>query len=169
MKYTLSWLTKKAQKRRVPHGFGLFAKEKIKKGEKVIIFGGYVMTHKQFDSLSEKMKSFPFQIDDSLYFGLSKISEVEEADFLNHSCDPTCGFGGEISIVAMRDIKKGEEICIDYAMCLSSKKVKPMKCVCRSRSCRKIITSDDWKKKDLQKKYKGFFEPFLEKKINNKN
>ncbi|MEK7104804.1 MAG: SET domain-containing protein [Patescibacteria group bacterium] len=167
MKYTLSWLTKKAYKKRVLHGFGVFTKEKIKKGERVIVFGGYVMTTKQFNTLTEKLKSYPFQIDNDLYFGLSKISEVEEADYLNHSCNPSCGFGGEITIVAMRDIKKGEEITIDYVMCLTSREIKPMNCDCGSKFCRKKITSNDWKIKDLQKRYKGFFEPFLEKKIKN--
>ncbi len=164
-KYNLSWLTKKAYKKKVPHGFGIFAKEKINKGEKVIIFGGYVMDEKQFESLSEKLKSYPFQIDDKIYFGLSNLKEVEDADYLNHSCDPNCGFGGEISLIAMRDIKKGEEITIDYAMCISSPKVEDMPCQCGAKSCRGIITCNDWKKKNLQKKYKGFFEPFLEKKI----
>lgn len=169
MKYTLSWLTKKAYRKRVLRGFGIFAKEKIKKGERVIVFGGYVMTVKQFDALTEKLKSYPFQIADDLYFGLAKISEVENADFLNHSCNPNCGFGGEITIIAMKDIKKGEQITIDYAMCLTSKEVEPMNCNCGSKFCRKKITSNDWKIKDLQKRFKGFFEPFLEKKIKSIN
>lgn len=167
MEYSFSWLTKKAYKKKVLHGFGILAKEKIKKGERVIVFGGYVMTTKQFNTLTKKLQSYPFQIDDDLFFGLSKISELEDADYLNHSCDPSCGFDGEITIVAMRDIKKGEEITIDYAMCLTSKEIKSMNCVCRSKFCRKIITSNDWKIKDLQIRYKGFFEPFLEKKIKN--
>lgn len=168
MKYSLSWLTKKAHVKKVLRGFGIFAKDNINKGERVIAFGGYVMTAKQFNALNEKLQSYPFQIDDDLYFGLSKISEIEKADYLNHSCNPTCGFGGEITVVAMRDIKRGEEITIDYAMCLSMKDVVPMKCVCGSKLCRKIITTNDWKRKDLQKRYVGFFEPFLAKKIKNK-
>ena len=145
-----------------------FPQKKIKKGERVIVFGGYVMTPQQFDALSEKLKSYPFQIADDLYFGLSKISEIEEADYLNHSCNPNCGFGGEITIVAMKNIKKGEEITIDYAMSISSRKIGSMSCSCGSKLCRKMITADDWKIKDLQRRYKGFFEPFLEKKINSK-
>lgn len=171
MKYTLSWLTKKAYKKTVLHGFGVFAKEKIKKGERVIVFGGYVMNTKQFDSLTKKLKSFPFQIADDLYFGLSKISEIEEADYLNHSCNPTCGFGGEITVVAIQDIKKEQEITIDYAMCSRNKRsiTSDMRnCFCGSKFCRKKITFNDYKRKDLQKRYKGFFQPFLEKKINNK-
>ena len=168
MRYSFSWLTSKAHKSIVPHGWGLLATKDIKKGERVIVFGGYVMTTPQFKALPEKLKSFPFQIDNDLYFGLSKISEIEEADYLNHSCDPTCGFGGEITIVAMRNIKRGEEITIDYAMCLTSGDIQPMNCVCGSKFCRKIITTEDWRIKNLQKRYKGFFEPFLEKKIKNK-
>ena len=165
MKYSFSWLTKKARKISISHGFGIFATENIEGGERVIVFGGYVITSEQFNALSEKLKSFPFQISNDLYFGLSKISEVEDADYLNHSCEPTCGFSGEITIVAMRNIKKGEEITIDYAMCINSKNISPMRCVCGSKICRKIITSDDWKRKDLQKRYRGFFEPFLRLKI----
>ena len=67
MKYTLSWLTKKAYKKKVLHGFGLFTREKIKKWERVIVFGGYVMTTKQFKTLTEKLKSYPYQIDSDMY------------------------------------------------------------------------------------------------------
>lgn len=169
MRYSFSWLTQKAGKIRISHGFGILAIKKIQKGERVIVFGGYVMNTRQFKALSERMKSFPFQVADDLYFGLSKISEVEEADYLNHSCEPTCGFSGEITIIALRDIKKGEEITIDYAMCLTSREVSPMKCFCGSKFCRKKIKADDWKRKDLQRRYKGFFVPFLEEKIKNNN
>lgn len=168
MKYPHSWLTKKAHKKVFLREFGVFTTEKIKKGEKVIVFGGYVMTSIQFDSLSKELKHFPFQIDDNLYFGLSKSSEIEEADYLNHSCDPNCGFSGEIIVTAMRDIEKGEQITIDYAMCSSNEKSLGMKdCSCGSDFCRKKIKANDWKIKDLQKRYKGFFEPFLERKIKN--
>ncbi len=169
MKYHLSWLTGKAHKSASPHGFGIFATKKIKKGERIIVFGGYVMTKKQFSALPKKLKTFPFQIADDLYFGLSKITEIEEADYLNHDCDPTCGFDGEITIVAIRDIKKDEEITIDYAMCLTLKDVEAMDCLCGSSLCRKKIKVSDWKRKDLQQRYKGFFQPFLERKIRNKS
>jgi hypothetical protein len=39
-------------------------------------------------------------------------------------------------------------------------------CKCGSKQCRKIITEDDWKIKELQKKYNGHFQWFLQKKIN---
>jgi hypothetical protein len=86
---------------------------------------------------------------------------------LNHSCSPTCGFGGEIIVIAMKDLNIGEEITIDYAMCVTSDKIKNMKCFCESKNCRKKITANDWKNIDLQKKYKGYFEPYIDKKIKN--
>lgn len=167
MKFPLSWLTKKVRKVSFYDGYGLKVIKKIKKGEKVIVFGGYVMTSSQFESLPTELKHYPFQIDNDLFFGLSKISEVEEADYLNHSCNPTCGFGGEITIVAMRDLNVGEEITIDYAMCITSGKIHSMKCLCKSKDCRKKITSNDWKNIELQKRYIGFFEPYIQEKINN--
>ena len=172
MKHSFSWLTPKAQKSRTVHGFGIFAKQNIKKAEKIIVFGGYVMNNHQFDNLSLQLKHLPFQIDENLYFGLYKISEMEPADFLNHSCDPNCGFFGEITVVALRNINKGEEICIDYATCSDNYRslTKDMQnCLCGAKNCRKKISTHDWKNKKLQKKYKGFFQPFLEKKIKRKS
>lgn len=32
----------------------------------------------------------------------------------NHSCDPSCYFKGVLSFYARRDLKKGEEVTIDY-------------------------------------------------------
>ena len=166
MNYYYSWLSKKIVVSTIFHGFGLCAINKINKGERVIVFGGYVITPKQFNALSEKLQNITIQLDNDLFFGLTKESELEHTEYLNHSCEPNCGFDGEITVVAMRDIKKGEEITIDYAMCISSKKIVPMECLCGSHICRKNITSNDWKVLDLQEKYKGYFVRFLEKKIN---
>jgi hypothetical protein len=44
---------------------------------------------------------------------------VEEAEyepvmlFINHSCEPSVGFAGNIVLVAMRDISAGEELTTD--------------------------------------------------------
>lgn len=44
-----------------------------------------------------------------------------------------------------------------------------LKCKCGSKNCRKIIRGDDWKIKKLQKKYKGYFSDYLQKKIDKLN
>lgn len=90
--------------------------------------------------------------------------------FVNHSCDPNAGFNGQIFMVAMRDIKKDEEIVYDYAMLMHANKRSnsyfKMKCKCGSKMCRGFITENDWKISELQKRYDGYFQWYLQEKIN---
>ena len=50
------------------------------------------------------------------------LAALEEADyepvmlFINHSCEPNVGFAGSTVLVAMRDIRTGEELTTDYAL-----------------------------------------------------
>ena len=110
------------------------------------------------------------QVSENHY--LTKINlpnHIEEVDFFNHSCTPNLGIQGQIILVAMRDINLGEELTFDYATIEIQDKdnVKPFKCNCGSKNCRNIITRDDWKRKDLQKRYKGYFNWFIEEKLKN--
>jgi hypothetical protein len=72
--------------------------------------------------------------------------------------------------VAMRNIKKGEEIAYDYAMVMNSNEKSnsyfKIKCLCGSKNCRGYIAEDDWKIPELQKRYDGYFQWHLQKKIN---
>jgi uncharacterized protein len=36
--------------------------------------------------------------------------------FINHSCEPNVGFSGNVVLVAVRDIRHGEELTTDYAL-----------------------------------------------------
>jgi hypothetical protein len=65
--------------------------------------------------------------------------EIEDSFFFNHSCEPNAGIKGQIFLIAMRDIRKGEEVTFDYAMCLHETKEARqyrMKCRCESPNCR---------------------------------
>ena len=112
------------------------------------------MDRKEYKRLYDKGIDYDIQIDNNLFFA-ARRDEVEDADFLNHSCEPNSGIKDRLKIVVMRDINIGEEITFDYAMSESSK--FSMRCKCGSKKCRKIITGDDWKIPELQKRYKGFF------------
>ena len=101
--------------------------------------------------------------------GILDKSELEEADYFNHSCSPNAGFKGQIFLVSMRNIEAGEEITFDYAMVLhSSSNTDPYKmiCKCGAPNCRKIITDDDWMIPELQESYDGYFQWYLQEKIN---
>ena len=146
-------------------GRGLFAAKPIKKGEIIGIKWGYIFDRNTLNKIKEEVGDSYFQISDNFFIGpITKDQIKESMMFLNHSCEPNAGMEGNIVFIAMRDIKSGEEITIDYAMCDDDN--FELKCNCQSKSCRKIITGKDWMKKGLQEKYAGYFSIYLEKKIN---
>ena len=72
------------------------------------------------------------------------------ARLANHSCDPNCDtdiIKGKIYIMALRDIKKGEEITYDYGFEFDKDDYKDHVCKCGSKNCiGYIVTTADWKK-----------------------
>ena len=167
---TKSYISPKIKRGKSKYGDGLFAQEKINKGELVVDFTtgpGTFMTMAEADKLYEGGNDYMLQIDDDLYFVATNNEELEDADYLNHSCDPNCGLHDTLKVVAMRDIEPGEEIAFDYAMTDSSN--YQMKCECGSPNCRKVITGDDWKLPELQKRYNGYFTEYLQEKIDKLN
>lgn len=164
------WLSDKVtRKETLGYGDGLFSVKKILKGERILIIGGYIMSVEDESKLPGKCSDNGVQISEDLVICISRNDEWGGFNYLNHSCSPNAGFNGQIFLVAMRDIEKNEQISIDYAMVLHSVKRGPkykLNCLCDSKKCRKIITENDWKIPALQKKYKGFFQPYLQGKIN---
>jgi len=149
-------------------GKGLFAKEFIKKGEIIAIKSGYVIDKEEFKRLDEKIKQYCLQIEEDFFLGPRTKEEIKDnAIFINHSCEPNVGFDGQITYVALHDINPGEELCHDYAMTYAMRDYN-LKCKCGSKNCRKIITGNDWKLKELQDKYKNHFVWFILKKIKSK-
>jgi SET domain-containing protein len=150
-------------------GRGVFARKNIIRGTRVAIFGGKLMLIDEIRNLPENLQEYTMQIEERFILGPSHNStEPDETDFFNHSCEPNSGFKGQLFLVAMRDIKKNEEITFDYAMVVSesvgSNFVFEMECKCGSSNCRKKITENDWKLPEIQKKYFGFFSQYLQEK-----
>ena len=172
IKDSFSWTNPKLCFKKIPKvGGGVFTNGKIKRGEIVAIFGGYIMTRKEESLLPKELNDNGIFISETLVLGVRKKSELELASYFNHSCNPNCGFNGQIFLVAMRNISVGEDMTFDYAMVLHRSKgsrAYSMNCFCKSQNCRKVITDNDWKDKILQKKYKGYFQPYIEEKINKK-
>ncbi|PYL32540.1 MAG: hypothetical protein DMF35_08075 [Verrucomicrobia bacterium] len=83
--------------------------------------------------------------------------------YSNHSCDPNLGLRGEITFVAMCEIRAGEELTHDWAM--TDDDDYSVECNCGANSCRKVLTGKDWQKPELQRKYAGYFSAYLARKI----
>lgn len=165
-----SYIIEKAEVRNSPiSGKGVFAKELIKKGEVIAVWGGDIITERELNSLYKKgiknICHYVTQIADGFYLVSDRNGEfLEDDDFFNHSCDPNAGIKGHIIMVAMRNIKPGEEITYDYAMTDVGLNYR-FRCKCGKENCRRIITSEDWKSPKLQKKYRNFFSWFVQEKI----
>lgn len=150
------------------YGKGVFALKKIKKGEILSIFGGHILRRVDEEKLPKNYRDEGVQISEDFVLGIIDDSGIEDASYFNHSCEPNAGFKGQIFLVAMNDISKNDEVAFDYGMVLfrtkGSKKYK-LECCCGAKKCRKFITDNDWKIKDLQRRYDGYFQWYLQEKI----
>jgi len=145
------------------NSFGTFAIEDIKKGEMIYIRGGYILTKEELFYYNTADGYWP--LSDNYFLGAKTEEEFRKQKvYVNHSCDANCGIRGEITCIAMRDIRKGEELTQDYG--LLDNESYSFECNCGAENCRGIVTGHDWMKTELQKKYKGYFAAYLQEKIN---
>lgn len=75
------------------------------------------------------------------------------AELINHSCNPNCWIKDKSNVVAMRDIKKWEEIIWDYEMSEDSDWIME-NCQCWSDICRWIIRAYRFMPEPIKQKYK---------------
>src|SRR3989338_4766852 len=93
-------------KDRIPYGKSLFALRDFKKDEVVFVAYGAIVT---------KATDYTIPIDWKIFIE-PRIPEGNICQYISHSCEPNLGIKQRSLFVAMKDIKKGEEITIDYAM-----------------------------------------------------
>lgn len=144
------------------HNKGIFAKRDIPKGTPVIEYVGDKITKVEADRRAEKQltKSKNHTKGGGVYiFELNKRYDIDgnvarnPARFINHSCDPNCETEisrGHIWIVAIKDIKKGEEVKYNYGYDLEDYSEHP--CKCGAKNCvGYIVAEEGWGK--LRKKF----------------
>ena len=162
----LSYLSPKTEVRESKiHGRGLFAAAGIAKDEIVAIKGGHIVDRKTLrEEIAPVLGAVEIQIGDDLFIApVTKEERELSMLYSNHSCDPNLGVRGEITFVAMRDIRAGEELTHDWAM--TDDDDYSLECKCGAVNCRKILTGKDWQHPDLQKRYVGYFSAYLARKI----
>ncbi|XP_039071278.1 histone-lysine N-methyltransferase ASHH2-like [Hibiscus syriacus] len=133
-------------------GFGLRMLENISAGHFLIEYVGEVLDMQAYEA---RQKEYASRGQRHFYFMTLNGSEVIDAyvkgnlgRFINHSCDPNCRtekwmVNGEICIglIALRDIKKGEEVTFDYNY-VRVFGAAAKKCHCGSPHCRGYIGGD---------------------------
>lgn len=143
-------------------GWAVFAAVPIRAQELLSVWGGDIMTLEQVYKLPPETRRYSVQVEEDLY--LVTTRQPEGSDFINHSCAPNAGLAGQISLVAMRDILPGEEICFDYAMSDGSP-YDEFSCACGASTCRGQVTGHDWTRPELWERYAGYFSPYLHRRI----
>jgi SET domain-containing protein len=140
---------------------GVFAREPVQKGELLTLWSGVIYSRAGYEKLPEKYQTCGIQVEENLFLSPRKL---EEADYVNHSCDPNAGLSGQVSLVAMRDIAVGEQICYDYATS-DGCDYDEFDCGCGAPTCRGRVTGRDWQLRELWDRYRGHFSPYLQRRI----
>jgi hypothetical protein len=95
---------------------GIFSNQDFKSGDIVLSLSGEVL---------------PMPTRTSIKVAEEKHIEDSVGNFINHNCKPSCKING-IKVIALRDIKSGEEITFDYSK-NEDKLANPFICSCCNR------------------------------------
>ena len=137
-------------------GQGLYATKDIKEGTRIIDYVGEIITKKQTEQSEKFDNSKPIYL-----FNLNKKYDLDgdvswnTARLINHSCSNNCDYnatGLKLWVVAIKNIKKGEELTCDYGFGYDED-YKQFPCKCRSQNCVGYIVREGsrWR---INKKFK---------------
>ena len=125
-------------------GFGIYAITEIKQNE--LIFKGeeksqriatksYIQSTWNVKEL-ENFKKYAYPLSNEVFL----LWDENPAGWApqNHSCNANTAYKG-LNVYALRDIKKGEELTLNYALFLDEH-MEPFMCTCGSENCRGYIT-----------------------------
>jgi len=141
------------------HGNGVFAARKIPAGTRILEYGGERISAKEADRRHPTNPDDPFH---TFFFSTTSGRVIDggsrgnDARWINHACEPNCeaqeGSGGKrVYIIALRDLKRGEELFYDYGLVLDGKITKSLKegykCLCGAATCRGTMLALPEKKK----------------------
>ncbi|HTP01093.1 MAG TPA: SET domain-containing protein-lysine N-methyltransferase [Anaerolineales bacterium] len=127
-------------------GMGAFATNHIAKGTRIIEYTGERISQKEADRRYDDDGSEHPRV---LLFSVDKRTVIDagvggnEAQYINHSCDPNCEAVTEkrrVFIDALRDIEPGEELLYDYHLTRQDDDPPDMEeryaCHCGAPACR---------------------------------
>jgi SET domain-containing protein len=110
-------------------GFGLVSNVLFKKGDFIIEYIGTKRLNKDIEYHTGK---YLFEIDDQ--YTIDGSPRWNTARYINHSCRPNCEVeidkDGKILIMAIKDIKPGDELTYDYGKEYFDEFIKPIGCKC---------------------------------------
>lgn len=120
------------------HGSGLFLKQAAVAGSRILRFGGVRLARAQYVAFDDFEHCLQIGPDDFL----GPSGDLD--DLTNHSCEPSTRVevedGGRAHLLALRDLRPGDEITFDYSSVqLRDSRFRIESCRCGARSCRQLI------------------------------
>ena len=112
------------------HEKGAFANKDFRKGEVVLKWHPKILSKSKAEKLPAKYKIYLYKI------GNKYLLMQPPEHYVNHSCTPNTKPKGQTDI-AIKSIKKGEEITSDYTG--SDEIPNNFPCKCKSKNCKKLI------------------------------
>lgn len=137
------------------HGNGMFAREAIPAGTRIIEYIGEKITKKESlkrclaweEAARKSGAGLVYIFDLNKRYDLDGNVPNNPAKYINHSCDENCeaiNERGRIFIYSTRDIEKGDELYFDYGYALEHFIDHP--CRCGSKKCVGYIVSKSSRK-----------------------
>lgn len=136
---------------RCSYGRGVFAEECIGIGDKILEFGGTIISSKALPYPYESEKDYFLQIGQNLYLGPS--GDID--DYVNHSCNPNAGVriqNGLVELISILPIQCGDQVTFNYTTTMSSDWGE-FQCGCGSKKCCGVVKKFKDLPPSIQKKY----------------
>lgn len=134
------------------HGRGVYAAARIAAGTRIIEYTGELISEAEGERRYPTAAGGDEEPEHTYLLTLDADRVIDAnvggnaARFINHSCEPNCepiAYGDHMWIVAIRDIRPGEELAYDYAIELDERhtpaRKKRFPCFCEARRCRGSI------------------------------
>jgi len=124
-------------------GKGLFTAQEIKKGTRILQYIGEKITKAESIKRLAQGNAYIFAFND--HWDIDGRVLRNKARYINHSCDPNCEVhmtSRTIWIVALRDIKTGEELTFNYGYELDDEMAQP--CTCGTEHCCGFILAQQY-------------------------
>jgi len=133
------------------YGKGVYATENIPMGEKILEFGGHIISSKELPYPYRSENDYFLQIGHDAYLGPSG----EMDDYINHSCSPNSGIRITdfiVELIAISPIQYGDHITFNYTTTMDSDWGE-FPCSCGSKRCCGIVKKFIDLPPSTQKKY----------------
>jgi len=97
------------------HGKGIFAAANIPEEELVMVIKGELITGKECEKREEEDNNVYIFWNGRYYIDTVNTKKIK---YINHDCEPNCYVDDRdkesLNLISLREIKKGEEITMDY-------------------------------------------------------